>query len=489
MKGRWIPVFTILLLVPGTFFSSCKKAQDPLLITDAEEPFSAYSAAEEEMETVHLEPDGMIPADSYITKDRDLRCEKYVCESEKRIYYVSSVGYLDHFSENSRKFLYYADKESGEHGVLCSEKGCQHNSADCRACLGNDAVAGLTLYDGKILCALQHGSDHPDIRIVEGETDGSGFTELGMIPAESYEADSEGNWTMECFFHRGYCYFLSEKVVADEQDNPYSREPNYTGLMIRAVRIPLENLNITEELFKETLEGEWISAFPFYIVDQDDVYFGIRLSREDPEDFLKILSGALRLYRLTGAEKPEELYNGEIPAMGGIYARDGSLRLIGRSFEKNEKRVLRYNPETRKFASDEAVSFAADPAAQEQSFAYSGEYYYSIMQDLWQSGAREEQPRIEDRNFRIRFFAENGSLLSEKVLNVGKILEKLNLSSAEFNETTGIYINPFAMDRDAYYGLLNISNLMGSKQYQAVLQIPVEEEEDWSIFLEGGKEK
>ncbi|MBR6405240.1 MAG: hypothetical protein IKS18_03495 [Lachnospiraceae bacterium] len=472
-----------LIFCFGLILTSCKETKEPLLITDAGE---MPTEDEREDESAAPESEGIIPADNYISTDYDPRCRNFVCESEKRIYYVSGAGYLDHFDGNSRKYIFFIDKESGAQGVLCGREGCQHNSTDCLACIGNDSVLRLALHDGKLLLAAARGSEHPEIHIYKGGTDGSGFREIGAIPAVSYEADTEGTWISEAFFHRGYFYILSEKSVAEEQENPYSAElPDYTGLIIRAIRFPLDNLNISEELYCETMKDEWISSFPWLIPDRDDLYLGIRLAREDPENWRNTLSGALRMYRLTDVEAPELLYEGEIPVMGGVTVRDGAFRLTGRTYDNKKMLVYRFDPETKRFIEEMKVGTLTEDADELfSSFGYNGEYFLAIQDGVNLAGLDETQL---DADWSITFYGENGKMLSEHVLNVGKTMEKLQLSPSEFGEAWMFYVNFFAADRDAYYAILNISSWGGAqKQYQALVRIPVEEGEDWSLFLEGG---
>ena len=84
MKRQIFLVFALTLLL-GLTAVSCKKDEDPLLVTDMDESFS-YD--EWEIETKYPGTEGIIPADNYLSRDYDVRCDTYVCESEKRIYCI-----------------------------------------------------------------------------------------------------------------------------------------------------------------------------------------------------------------------------------------------------------------------------------------------------------------------------------------------------------------------------------------------------------------
>ena len=69
MKRQIFLVFALTLLLGLTAFT-CKKDEDSLLVTDMDESFS-YN--EWEIETRYWEPEGIIPADNYLSRDYDVR--------------------------------------------------------------------------------------------------------------------------------------------------------------------------------------------------------------------------------------------------------------------------------------------------------------------------------------------------------------------------------------------------------------------------------
>ena len=191
-KKRVYGLLLTLLILPGLILSSCKKEEEPLLITDVEET-GMTEEWEDESDSVNQDHLSKDSSDQYFSSDYDRRCDINVCESETRIYYVCSGGYLDNFREHGQKCIYYADKQGRAHGVLCRREGCDHKGTDCPGVLGTDSLISLALYEGKLLAAFSVGSNGEMIRILSGKTDGSGFSELGTIVKSSFEAAEENS--------------------------------------------------------------------------------------------------------------------------------------------------------------------------------------------------------------------------------------------------------------------------------------------------------
>ena len=62
-------------------------------------------------------------------------------------------------------------------------------------------------------------------------------------------------------------------------------------------------------------------------------------------------------------------------------------------------------------------------------------------------------------------------------------MESLHLMPAGFGKYMMFYMNRFACDQDNFYGILNITGEYNSV-YQAVLRIPVDDEEPWQVMFE-----
>ncbi|MBR6405239.1 MAG: hypothetical protein IKS18_03490 [Lachnospiraceae bacterium] len=464
-----------LLLLPGLILSSCKKEEEPLLIADVEET-GITEAWEDESDSGspdHLSPDS---SDQYFSSDFDRRCDINVCESETRIYYVCSGGVLDNFREHGQKSIYYADKQSGVHGVLCSREGCDHRETDCPGVLGNDSLISLALYEGKLLAAFSAGSNGEKIRILSGNTDGSGFSELGTIVKSSFEAAEENSQIASVCFHRGYCYVLSTFFTENTPEE--SAFPVFTELSSRLTRFSLDNLNLSEELCLDTLHEAWNYISAGIEFDRDDVYLITHCDESDPESYRRIVRAGERILKIQAGKDPEVLYSGEVPVFGAVMVRDGEVQLYGRSIEKSEGLLLVLDPEKRQFHREQSLGIFPDDGDFFSSFMIPGDGYY--IQSIVEGFASEKDPETETCQM-LRFYGENGQLFSEKTLKFSEILQKLNLNAAEFEDDFRFTAKCFAMDQDVLFESLNIIGMQ--KSTQILIRIPVEEGEDWSLLF------
>ena len=480
-----------LFLTLCLFLTSCQNREEQLLITESEDSLSVSDPEKlpetdqpEEIRTEALPAsDSLLPEDSYLTKDFDPRCSPYVCESEKRLYFAAKPTNFESYYENFRKYVFYIDKESGESGYLCGKPGCSHDSEDCGAYLGDKQLLTFCLYEGKLYAALKEVHDgRGEIVLIAGRTGGSGFSEIGIIPSDAYALDSPGADPMVCI-HRGYLYtVISENTYADTE-NEASGYPVITEEKGLAKRFSLENLNLSEELYRETLSEAWQSAILMIAFDGDDPVLYWEFENDDEERSLCCSEGALIIYRFPEGGAREELFRGENPVSlnGRLRILNGEVRISGRNYQNDRAQLLQLDPEEKRFLEIQNFGSFTELDNYYGSYINYGDGYYYMVQDLVVGLPREN--RLQDGKIFVSFYGENGALLSERILNITETMEALHLYPAGFGPYMDFYMNRFACDRDSFYGMLNITG-DGNMRYQAVLRIPIDGQEPWQVLAE-----
>ena len=496
MKRQKFFAVTLMLLF-GLALASCKKDAEPLLITDAQEPFQITEDEEstsfndiEDSELVSL-----IAKDTFLSKDADNRCRAaYVCESEKRIYFIAMPKNLERYYEPFNKYVFFIDKETGDSGYLCGKEGCLHDSRDCGAYISDKRLTQFSLYDGKLYAAFTDVHDGlTDIVLMCGETNGTGFTELGIIPADAYAVNPDQANATVCF-HRGYFYTASTENVyentgsnagngSEDADSTRFRYPFITEETGLVKRFRLDNLNISEELYSETLTEYRQSANLLVYPDKEDVYIIWEFENDDEERSLMKSEGALWVYCIRDGEAREELFKGEIPISlnGGVHISDGEVKIAGRNYTNDRAQLLVLDQDKKAFRELQTFESFTELDNYYGSYVDYGDGYYVMMQDLVVGLPPEKN--VTAGNLVLQFFSENGGLLGKRTLNVAETMESLHLMPAGFGQYMMFYMNRFACDRDYFYGMLNITGEYNSV-YQAVLRIPVDDEEPWQVMFE-----
>ena len=312
---------------------------------------------------------------------------------------------------------------------------------------------------------------------MQGETDGSGFKELGMIYCGSVAADPEmTDPDASVYLHRGYCYVLSQKVTYEEKR--FSKHRNVSQEEVfRLKRFRLDNLNISEELFYETMNEAWETVWTRMIFDRDDAYLEIFFEKDADEGHMMEVAGAMRLYRFRDGGDREELFSGDLPvSLNDTRAVDGKVEILGRYYADDRIVLLSLDEEKKSFREQVIYETFAETDDYWLNRASFGDGY--VMTYKRGIGAVGWEDPENDENCIFRFYSESGSPLGEKILNYGKTMEDLHL---EYDQYNSFWINYFLRDRDMFYGSLTVEGFNG--KYWNIIRIPVDDSEDWSLLF------
>ena len=475
MKKLFCILSLILLLLP-MLLSSCK-TEEPLLISDPDE---TYILSDDEK----VVQEGPIPKDRYLSKDCDSEFDVYVCESEDRFYFLGNPKNFEKYSGSGKKYVLYFEKESGRLRYLCAKEGCKHDSEDCNAFVSDRGLYRFALHDGKLLAALKDDKEAPtDILLMQGETDGSGFREIGKIYCDSVAAEPDmTNPEAEVYFHRDWCYVLSQKVTWEDENRFDDHHAVAVEESYRLKRFRLDNLNISEELYHEILTAPWEFTYSYMRFDQNDACLIQAFENYDEERHRYMKTGAINLYRFREGGEREELYAGELPvSLNGVRVLQGTVRILGRNYENDKAVLMRLDPEKKAFREEETFGTF------EETEDYLGNRLrfgdgYILME---QGGILMLEPNEwnEQDTQTFSFFSESGEMIGKMPVNVKEAIEKLHVPMSDFEASDSFYINIFALDRENVYGALTI--LGAEHRYWNVLRLPVSEDEEWNpLFSE-----
>ena len=474
MKKLFCILSLILLLLP-MLLSSCK-TEEPLLISDPDE---TYILSDDEK----VVQEGPIPKDRYLSKDCDSEFDVYVCESEDRFYFLGNPKNFEKYSGSGKKYVLYFEKESGRLRYLCAKEGCKHDSEDCNAFVSDRGLYRFALHDGKLLAALKDDKEAPtDILLMQGETDGSGFREIGKIYCDSVAAEPDmTNPEAEVYFHRDWCYVLSQKVTWEDENRFDDHHAVAVEESYRLKRFRLDNLDISEEPYHETLKESWEHPYAYMLFDQNDACLiqGFENDDEDRHGYIK--DCAMNLYRFREGEEREELYAGELPiCLNSVRVLQGTVRILGRNYQNDKAVLMRLDPEKKVFQEEETLGTFEETDDYLGNRLLFGDGFIIKYQGGSLFLEPEKFPDYRDTEI-VQFFSENGELIGKRSLNVKEILEKLHLQASDFETNSSLYINFLAVDRENLYGAMTITGT--GRGYWNVFRLPVSEDEEWSLLF------